>query len=203
MLSGYEAEAQVISEAAARAEIRKRGLDEDEVLLELSKRGIDLNKIDLNNPAELSRAETALREVLAELEGKKNTTAIDTTEIPIEELTKEQSQQVAKGSEEITEAIEEGATLEEAVAETLQETQDEDAAVREAGLQMINEMEKQGKKEAGRIVAAAREEIVGIGNKARQEIDAQIADARKTLIAEADKLSLSVMEKVLGRRLMS
>jgi len=92
---------------------------------------------------------------------------------------------------------------EEKLEKTMQAARDEDAAVRTAGLQMINEMENQGSEEAGRIIAMAREEIVGMGDKARQEIDTQIADARKTIVAEADKLSLSVMEKVLDRRLIS
>ena len=87
--------------------------------------------------------------------------------------------------------------------QTVQEVRDENAAVRRAGQQMMSEMEKQGSEEAGRIVAVAREEIAGMGKKARREIDAQIAETRKTIIAEADKLSLSVMEKVLGRRLIS
>ena len=90
---------------------------------------------------------------------------------------------------------------EKKLQQTIQEARDEDEAVRKAGLQMINEMEKQGSEEAGRIIAKVREEIVGKGDKARQEIDAQIADARKTIVAEADKLSLNVMEKVLNRRL--
>lgn len=90
---------------------------------------------------------------------------------------------------------------EKKLQQTMQDARDEDEAVRKAGLQMINEMEKQGSEEAGRIIAKVREEIVGMGDKARQEIDAQIADARKTIVAEADKLSLNVMEKVLNRRL--
>ena len=86
---------------------------------------------------------------------------------------------------------------------TMQEARDEDAAVRNAGLQMIAEMEKQGNEEAGNIIAVAREEMAQKGGEARQDIDAQIADARKTIVAEADKLSVSVMEKVLGRRPVS
>ena len=124
LVVGYEAEAQVISEAAARAEIRKRGLNEDEVLAELAKKGIDLNTLDVNNPTELSKAETALREVLAELEKKKTDPASDTTTIPLSEVTQQEAKDLTKDSEEISEAIEEGATLEEAVAETLQETQE-------------------------------------------------------------------------------
>ena len=87
---------------------------------------------------------------------------------------------------------------EKTLENTIRAARDEDAAVRKAGLQMIAEMEKQGSDEAGKVIAKVREEIVGMGNKARQEVDAQIADARKTIVAEADKLSLKVMEKVLA-----
>ena len=86
---------------------------------------------------------------------------------------------------------------------TMQQVQDENAAVRKAGLQMTAELERQGNEEAGDIIAGSRQEISQLGNKARQEIDAKIADARKSIVAEAGKLSLSVMEKVLGRRLVS
>jgi len=92
---------------------------------------------------------------------------------------------------------------EKKLEKTMQEARDEDAAVRNAGRQMMAEMEKQGNAEAGKIITRARQEIDGLGSKARQEINAQIADVRKTIVAEAEKLSLSVMEKVLGRRLVS
>lgn len=92
---------------------------------------------------------------------------------------------------------------EKKLEKTIQQVQDENAAVREAGLMMTAELVKQGNEEAGEIIAGSRQEIAQIGNKARHEIDAQIAEARKTIVAEADKLSLIVMEKVLGRRLVS
>jgi F-type H+-transporting ATPase subunit b len=92
---------------------------------------------------------------------------------------------------------------EKKLEKTMQEAREEDAAVRNAGRQMMAEMEKQGKAEAGKIITGARQEIDGLGRKARQEINAQIADVRKTIVAEAEKLSSSVMEKVLGRRLVS
>ena len=92
---------------------------------------------------------------------------------------------------------------EKKLEQTIQEVQEEDAAVRKAGLQMIADMEKQGGEEAGKIIAEVREEIAEMGGKARQEIDLKMQDARKTILAEADKLSQSVMEKVLGRRLVS
>ncbi len=92
---------------------------------------------------------------------------------------------------------------EKKLEKTMQQVQDEDAAVKKAGVMMTAELEKQGNEEAGEIIAGSRQEIVQIGNKARQEINVQVADARKTIVAEADKLSLIVMEKVLGRRLVS
>ncbi len=85
----------------------------------------------------------------------------------------------------------------------IEQTRDEDAAVRKAGLQMTAELEKRGNEEAGEIIATARQEIVQIGGKARQDIDVRVAEARKTIVAEADKLSVNIMEKVLDRRLAS
>ena len=92
---------------------------------------------------------------------------------------------------------------EKKLEKTMQQVQDEDAAVRKAGQMMTAELEKQGNEEAGEIITGSRKEIAQIGNNTRQEIDVQIAEARKSIVAEADKLSLNVMEKVLGRRLVS
>jgi len=92
---------------------------------------------------------------------------------------------------------------EKKLEQTMQEVRDEDAAVRNAGLQMIVEMEKQGNEEAGNIITVAREEMAQMGGEARQDIDAQVAKARKTIVAEAEKLSVRVMEHVLDRRLLS
>jgi len=92
---------------------------------------------------------------------------------------------------------------EKELEQTMQDARDENAAVRNAGLQMIAEMEKQGNEEADNIIAVAREEMAQMGGEARQDIDAQVAKARKTIVAEAEKLSVRVMERVLDRRLLS
>lgn len=92
---------------------------------------------------------------------------------------------------------------EKKLEQTMQDARDEDTAVRNAGLQMIAELEKQGNEEAGNIIAVAREEMAQMGGEARQDIDAQVAKARKTVVAEAEKLSVRVMEYVLDRRLLS
>lgn len=87
--------------------------------------------------------------------------------------------------------------------ETMRAARDEDAAVRSAGLQVMAELEKQGDEEAGKIIAVARGEIAELSREARRDIEARVADARKLIVGEADKLSLNVMEKVLDRRLVS
>ena len=81
------------------------------------------------------------------------------------------------------------------------ETKEEDAAVRKAGQQVTAELEKQGSEEASAIIAEVRQEIGALGEKNRKEIEARVAEARKTILDEADKLSLNIMEKVLNRRL--
>ncbi|MCG6909370.1 MAG: hypothetical protein LJE94_04510 [Deltaproteobacteria bacterium] len=83
------------------------------------------------------------------------------------------------------------------------ETREEDAAVRRAGQQVAAELEKQASTEASDIIEGVRQQILEMGEKNRKEIDARVAEARKTIAEEADKLSLSIMEKVLERRLAS
>ena len=121
---------QQVSLEEARIEIKKRGLDEQQVINALKEKGIDLEKLDPNNPAELSRAETALREVLAELESKKklagSASGIDSTQITLEEFNAEEKKEAIKSTDEIQEAIEDGATLEEAITETIDESIKED-----------------------------------------------------------------------------
>ena len=58
-----------VTEAQARAELEKMGLEEDEVRKRLLKRGINIDNIDPNNPAQLLEVESALQEVIAEFKG--------------------------------------------------------------------------------------------------------------------------------------
>lgn len=111
------------AEALAREELKKRGLNEDEVRERLESRGIDIYAINPNNAQEMLAAQAALDEVLQELESEKaglpknpNSTSIDT-------LKEKDKKVIAKNSEEVSDAIGEGATLEEAVSETLTDDQ--------------------------------------------------------------------------------
>ena len=59
-----------VTEAQARAELEKRGLDEQIIRQKMLEKGIDIDKIDKNNPTEVLAAERALEEVIKELEAE-------------------------------------------------------------------------------------------------------------------------------------
>ncbi len=117
---------QTNAEERARTELNRKGLDEAAVRERLAKRGVDLDNINPDNPGQVFAAEKALREVIAELEAEqvsKGTTR-DTIK-PLEEISDQQAKELARGGEDISDAIKEGATLEEAVSEELIEGQEE------------------------------------------------------------------------------
>ena len=62
-------------------------------------------------------------------------------------------------------------------------------------------LEESGGRRADEIFAATREEIEAARDKAQNEVDAQIIEAKKYINEEAESLALTVMEKVLNRRL--
>ncbi len=106
-----------------KSELSKSGLRDEDVRKRLLERGFDVDNIDINNPAAVFQFEKNLKEVMKELEKEKissesNASVIDTIDA-------EQAKILAKEGEEISEAIEEGATLEEAVSEELIDAQDE------------------------------------------------------------------------------
>ncbi len=113
------------AEERARQELAKRGLDEEEVRKRLAEKGVDLDNIDINNAAAVFKAEKSLQEVMREMESEKaqlgDGTVPSTT---IDNLDSESKKVIAKQSEEVSEAIDEGATLEEAVSETLIDNQE-------------------------------------------------------------------------------
>lgn len=136
ILSSIHISAQVVSESAIRAELQKRNIDEQKFMDELLKRGIDINKIDPNNPKELARIESEVKAVADMLEKankkeKKDLQTIEASEKIIEEKEKaikkavdeSEAKQASKSSHEIQSAVKKGATIEEAIAENLQEKQ--------------------------------------------------------------------------------
>jgi F-type H+-transporting ATPase subunit b len=62
-------------------------------------------------------------------------------------------------------------------------------------------LEEAGGRRADEIFAATRKEIEAARDIAQKEVDAQIFEAKKFIKAESEALALSVMEKLLDRRL--
>ncbi|MEL6986892.1 MAG: hypothetical protein AAGK97_03590 [Bacteroidota bacterium] len=122
-----------ILEERARDELARQGLDENEVRIKLLEKGIDIDNVDIGNPEEVKRAEQALREVMAELKGSGSDPLKDigggspSSQNPADKVKRTDAddlKEVARESEDVTEAIEEGATLEEAVSEELIDAQE-------------------------------------------------------------------------------
>ncbi len=116
------------NENMARKELERIGLGDEEVRERLSQRGINVDLVDINNPAEIFELEKNLREVISELEKEKAQnslnsagSALDT----IQPITNEEKKVIAKQADEISDAIDEGATLQEAVSEKLLDAQDD------------------------------------------------------------------------------
>lgn len=126
-----EAYSQNNMEVMARAELQKRGLDENRVREELLKRGVDLTQIDPNNKQQVLANEKIIREVIEMLEKEKKQ-AGKSSQIPddkekktakpvAEERRQADENAISTQSKEIQKAVKEGATIEEAVAEKIQE----------------------------------------------------------------------------------
>jgi F0F1-type ATP synthase membrane subunit b/b' len=77
----------------------------------------------------------------------------------------------------------------------------QESAVKSEAFAQKASLEESGGRRADEIFAATREEIEAARDKAQKEVDAQIFEAKKYINKEAKSLALSVMEKVLNRRL--
>jgi F-type H+-transporting ATPase subunit b len=79
------------------------------------------------------------------------------------------------------------------------ETREEE--VRSGALAIKSELEAKGDEIAQEIFKVARDEIATIEKRTSREMEAKIAEARKTFNAEAEALTIRIMEKILDRRL--
>jgi F-type H+-transporting ATPase subunit b len=67
---------------------------------------------------------------------------------------------------------------------------------------MKEALENSGTRKDVEIFDATREEISGLKDKTEKEIDAQITEAKKYIKAESEVLAVSIMERILDRRLI-
>ena len=121
---------QIPTQAQAEQELQNRGLDKNEVRKRMLLRGFDMESIDPNNPVELLEAESALKGVVAEMEAEKRTATEVTKKEEASTIVSEKEKEVGKAAvktntEDIQDAVKDGATIEEAVAEEVIEALDE------------------------------------------------------------------------------
>lgn len=76
----------------------------------------------------------------------------------------------------------------------------QEAATREQAHGLRQDMEDAGGNRAGEIFAAVRKEVDQLKAQAEEEVEAQLSEARKYLQKESEALSVSIIEKILDRR---
>ncbi len=123
-----------MTESAARAELEKRGYDAERFEQEMIKKGVNPKVIDPNNPADVLRAKKAAEEVMAILDAEKKSKeqSAKNQSIPIQSVqpqskiddqrSADKNDKLINQTKDIQKAVKEGATIEEAVSEKLQET---------------------------------------------------------------------------------
>ena len=84
--------------------------------------------------------------------------------------------------------------------EIIDESHQEEKEIRQAAIQIVAEMESLGKHEAQDIMSEAREEIAVVKKQTQGEIERLLAEAMTSIQKEAEVLSVSIMEKILDRK---
>ncbi|HHE73689.1 MAG: hypothetical protein DRH90_00120 [Deltaproteobacteria bacterium] len=84
--------------------------------------------------------------------------------------------------------------------EIIDESHQEEKEIRQAALQITAEMESLGNHEAQDIMGVARKEIAAVKKQTQDEIERLLAEAMTSVRKEAETLSVSIMEKILDRK---
>jgi F-type H+-transporting ATPase subunit b len=90
---------------------------------------------------------------------------------------------------------------EQKVSKLTDEISNQENAAKKEAFDLSRELEKAGDEAATDIISKTRQTIAAEKERAFREIDAQIIAARKSIRAEAEILSVRVMEKILSRGL--
>jgi F-type H+-transporting ATPase subunit b len=80
--------------------------------------------------------------------------------------------------------------------------QQQESAVNNEAFKLQKEIEDTGKQQVAEILNSARQEIEMLKDRAQKEVDTQISEARKDVIKESETLTVSIIEKMLDRRLV-
>ncbi len=77
----------------------------------------------------------------------------------------------------------------------------QESAVKNEAFNLQKELEDAGSRQAAEILDTVRQEIENLKKQAQKEVDVQISEAGKAIGKESEALAISVMEKMLDRRL--
>lgn len=132
-LTAMMAYAQNVNEAAVRSEIERRGYDPERFRSEMIKKGVNPESVNPDNPVDVARAKKAAEEVMAMLDAENKEKNKATQKSPSQSTepqpqskvddvrSVDKPENIGNQSHEIQKAVKDGATIEEAVAEKLQE----------------------------------------------------------------------------------
>jgi F-type H+-transporting ATPase subunit b len=81
--------------------------------------------------------------------------------------------------------------------------EEQEASVKMEAFTQKKKLEDAGSRQADEIFVSTQKAIAAEKDKALKEIDAQVLEAKKYIQKESETLALSIMEKVLDRRLNS
>ena len=120
---------QSITEQAAKEELARRGLadQENRIKAELLEQGIDINNVDVNNPAEVARVQAALEAIIDKIEQEKSAAMgvsnANNTDNPSEPRGTIEGQSKLD-DKEVIEAVKDGATVEEVISDQIRENEE-------------------------------------------------------------------------------
>lgn len=80
--------------------------------------------------------------------------------------------------------------------------QQRESAVKDEAFKLQKEIEDTGKQHVDEILNSTRQKIETLKDRAQKAVDTQISEARKDVIKESEALAVSIIEKVLDRRLV-
>jgi F-type H+-transporting ATPase subunit b len=115
---------------------------------------------------------------------------------PLRKIMNERENYIQQVEKDIADSKDTYRSLSHQISEEESEVRKEAMAAREA-------LEQAGSQRADEILASSKKQIDTLRRDATRDIDAQIEKARKQLKTESESLAMSVMEKVLDRRLAS
>jgi len=68
---------------------------------------------------------------------------------------------------------------------------------------VVQSLEAEGDRQASELIEDARQEITALRQETEKQVNAQVQQARLAIAGEVDAITLTVMEKVLQRRMLS